>query len=242
VFCAGHAFLPDGRLLVAGGHASDFHGIPDANLFDPLSGAWTAAPPMARGRWYPTATTLADGRLLVLAGTDETAAPVEVPELWTGAGWSRLTGAARALPYYPRSFVAPNGLLFYAGELQESGYLDPGGGGRWVPVATSLHGVRDYGSAVMYAPGKVLIAGGGDPPTASAETIDLTQAAPAWHWTGARDQRRGIHRSVRRGAFRGGLGPGNRSMDRVGREHGLPALPFDHAAAAGRPSAAQRER
>ncbi len=35
IFCAGHAFLADGRLLVAGGHISDNHGLPAANLFDP---------------------------------------------------------------------------------------------------------------------------------------------------------------------------------------------------------------
>ena len=34
------------------------------------------------------------------------------------------------------------------------------------------------GSAVMYAPGKILYAGGGDPPTSSAEVIDLNQASP----------------------------------------------------------------
>jgi len=33
---------------------------------------------------------------------------------------------------------------------------------------------------VMYAPGKILYAGGGDPPTNSAEVIDLNQASPAW--------------------------------------------------------------
>src|SRR5262245_28775348 len=31
LFCAGHDFLPDGRLLVAGGHISDFHGLPNTN-------------------------------------------------------------------------------------------------------------------------------------------------------------------------------------------------------------------
>jgi hypothetical protein len=36
------------------------------------------------------------------------------------------------------------------------------------------------GSAVMYAPGKILYAGGGDPPTASAEVIDLNQSSPSW--------------------------------------------------------------
>ncbi|MGI8818693.1 MAG: hypothetical protein ACR2HW_06070, partial [Gemmatimonadales bacterium] len=30
LFCSGHAFLPDGRLLVTGGHLSDHHGLPDA--------------------------------------------------------------------------------------------------------------------------------------------------------------------------------------------------------------------
>ena len=32
----------------------------------------------------------------------------------------------------------------------------------------------------MYAPGKILYVGGGDPPTASAEVIDLNQPSPAW--------------------------------------------------------------
>jgi hypothetical protein len=32
----------------------------------------------------------------------------------------------------------------------------------------------------MYAPGKILYAGGGDPPTASAEVINLNEASPSW--------------------------------------------------------------
>ena len=85
--------------------------------------------------------------------------------------------------------MAPNGLVFYAGELPQSAYLDPAGRGTWTPVANSHYGRRDYGSAVMYAPGKVLIVGGSDPadgpPTASAETIDLAAGAPAWQSTGS---------------------------------------------------------
>src|SRR5436190_11417013 len=30
LFCAGHAFLPDGKLLVAGGHISSWVGLPNA--------------------------------------------------------------------------------------------------------------------------------------------------------------------------------------------------------------------
>jgi hypothetical protein len=189
LFCAGHSFLPDGRLLVAGGHLSDNHGLPDANLFDPVTTAWIPVSPMAHARWYPTNTTLADGRVVTLAGTDENGDQVTVPEVWNGSGWTELSGATRTLPYYPRTFVAPNGLVFYAGELRETSYLDPSGSGSWIPVASSRYGQRDYGSAVMYRPGKVLIVGGSDPPdgapTNTAEVIDLTDPLPAWRSTGA---------------------------------------------------------
>jgi len=187
VFCSGHAFLPDGRLIVTGGHISEAHGLPDANIFDPAPQTWTPVAPMSRGRWYPTNTTLADGQVLTLAGRDEMSTPVEIPEVWTGAGWRALSGAGRELPYYPRAFVAPNGLVFYAGELQQSAYLDPSGAGHWTSAAPSQYGRRDYGSAAMYSPGRVMIVGGSDPPdgapTSTAEVIDLSSALPVWRYT-----------------------------------------------------------
>ena len=82
LFCAGHSFLPDGRLLVAGGHISDDHGLPDINLFS-ASGAWSSSPPMDRGRWYPTDTTMGNGQVVILAGRDEDGLNVPVPEVWT---------------------------------------------------------------------------------------------------------------------------------------------------------------
>jgi hypothetical protein len=68
-FCSGHAFLPDGRLLVAGGHITDSNGLNQACVYNYQSNAWTALPLMNQGRWYPSATTLADGRILVLSGS-----------------------------------------------------------------------------------------------------------------------------------------------------------------------------
>jgi len=189
LFCSGHAFLPDGSLLVTGGHISPDHGIPDANIFDVATASWTTVTPMRRGRWYPTTTTLPDGQVVTLAGQDQDGFEVTIPEVWTGSSWRVLPGADRALPYYPRTFVAPNGLVFYAGELPETSYLDPRGSGAWTAVAISNYGRRDYGSAVMYRPGQVLIVGGSDPPsgapTNTAEVIDLGQAVPAWRFTGS---------------------------------------------------------
>jgi galactose oxidase len=194
VFCSGHGFLPDGRLLVAGGHLDDERGLPDANIFDAVIGSWTRVEPMSQARWYPTSTTLATGEILTLAGTNENGEVVSLPEVWTGSTWRPLDEARRALPYYPRTFVAPNGLVFYAGELQQTAYLDPAGRGSWIPVASSNYGRRDYGSAVMYQPGKVMIVGGSDPPdgrpTRSAELIDLNQPSPSWRYTAAMEHAR----------------------------------------------------
>jgi hypothetical protein len=90
-------------------------------------------------------------------------------------------------------FVAPDGRVFCAGWEEKSWYLDTRGAGSWTPVAQSHHGRREYGSAVMVEPGKVMIVGGNarvtaDPssrlPAASAEVIDLGEASPAWREVG----------------------------------------------------------
>ena len=70
-------------------------------------------------------------------------------------------------------FVAPNGKVFLAGFPRRPRYLDVGGTGAWTTVATDRSPTGSMGSAVMYAPGKILYVGGGDPPTNSAEVIDL---------------------------------------------------------------------
>jgi hypothetical protein len=180
VFCSGHTLLPDGRLMVVGGHISLSHGLPKVAIFDPGSERWSAAPPMVQGRWYPTATTLPNGDILVVSGNDESKTRVTVPEVWNGSGWRRLTTASLDLPYYPWMFVAPNGKIFLAGSRPTARYLDVSGTGQWTTVAERTGPDRYTGSAVMYAPGKILYAGGGAVPTASAEVIDLNHAAPTW--------------------------------------------------------------
>ena len=49
-----------------------------------------------------------------------------------------------------------------------------------VHVADRKFGWRDYGTAAMYTDGKILVAGGADPPTATVEVIDLNAATPSW--------------------------------------------------------------
>jgi hypothetical protein len=201
LFCSGHAFMADGRLMVSGGHKSDDRGLDVTNIFDPTTESWVPGlPKMAKGRWYPTVTALSDGRMVTVVGRDTTGKVVLIPEIWENGNWVQLTGASLSLPYYPRDFLAPNGKLFYAGERVKARWLDvdavtTNGRGRWT-TSTGLTHLwpynRDYGSAVMYETGKILYVGGGgnlnwataDPratvPTATAETIDLNVSGPHW--------------------------------------------------------------
>jgi hypothetical protein len=207
LFCAGHAFMPDGKLMVSGGHKADAVGINFTNIFDPNSEEWVAGlPKMAFGRWYPTVTELPDGRMLTMAGRDEAGKVVKTPEIWEGNQWVKLPGAGTLeIPYYPRNFVDPKtGLIFMAGERIQSRWFDvdgdaTGGRGKWISGPNHIYqNNRDYGTAVMYEAGKILYAGGGgDPdwptpdthsattPTATAEKIDLNASSPTWQDAGS---------------------------------------------------------
>jgi hypothetical protein len=193
VFCSGHAWLPDGRLLIMGGHddaLGDEYGQRTSNIFDYATQTWQPQAPMAYGRWYPTSTTLPNGDILTTGGTDSVRGQMPYPEIRSGSTTRILTGAKydfgqADMAYYPRMFVAPNGKVFYAGEEQQSRWLDVSGNGSWTNGPLSNFGRRDYGSAVEYAPGKILIIGGGYTPTATTETIDLNAALPTWTYTGS---------------------------------------------------------
>lgn len=206
LFCAGQTIMADGRVMVSGGHKEDDRGLDVTNIFDPFTETWTPGlPTMAFGRWYPTVTTMADGRVVTVAGRDANSNVVLLPEIWESNRWVTLAGASLKYPYYPRQFLAPNGKLFYAGELIRSRWLDVDatttkGRGKWTSSASLDHlwrFNRDYGSAAMYDTGKILyVGGGGDPnwsttdpkasaPTATAETIDLNASGPRWASTDA---------------------------------------------------------
>ena len=198
IFCAGETFLPDGRLFVSGGAdqpaPTSGSGRATTDILDPSTNTWSSGPLMSNRRWYPTATTLPSGDILNLLGSiDMNLTPNETPDVTVNGatGIRSLTGVSTANLFYnyPRAFVAPNGKVFIAGMEQTSRYLDTSGAGTYSTVATSLYGLRVYGSAVMYDTGKVLIVGGAPSdadaiPTNTAEVIDLTARRPAWRNVG----------------------------------------------------------
>jgi hypothetical protein len=184
LFCCGHAFLPDGRLLAAGGteRYDPFLGLRQAVVFDPAggppdaasptgrAGAWTAVAQMAGGRWYPTLVPLADGHVLAVAGLDGTSVLNVAPEIYTdGAGWAARPPSPH-WPMYAHLFLLDDGQLFYSG-----GQYGDNNGVRpavW-DVATNtavdvpglpLAGMRNQAASVLLPPAqdqRVMIIGGG---------------------------------------------------------------------------------
>jgi hypothetical protein len=73
--------LPDGRVLVAGGH--DGSGpLDSADLYDPSTGLFTPAGSMTDSRARHTATVLTDGRVLVVGGYVQDSASLDTAELY----------------------------------------------------------------------------------------------------------------------------------------------------------------
>jgi hypothetical protein len=226
LFCAGHTFLPDGRLLVVGGHWLDGEGLNQACIYDSAANTWTAIATMNNGRWYPSALTLSDGSVFAISGSfaDGTGNIVnnDVPQIWNNGPWDDRVNFI-GLQLFPRLHLAPDGRIFMSGALAQTYLLDttqPPGVGTWTPLAMRDNSLRDYAPSVMYAPGKVIFIGGGnDPntkqPTNACEIIDLTAAAPQWQPTGAMQFPRRQHNAVLlpdgtvlvTGGTRGGGGP-----------------------------------
>src|SRR6266851_2417167 len=121
VFCSGTSLLPDGRALVVGGTSDySFRGDARASIFDPVTERFLQSQSMADGRWYGTATTLGDGRVVAFSGLGHsggTNSTVEIYDLRNaGAGWSSPVAAPFTPPLYPRMALLPNGTVFYTGQ------------------------------------------------------------------------------------------------------------------------------
>jgi fibronectin type 3 domain-containing protein len=209
IFCSGFCLLGDGRLLLAGGHIADNYGLATTATYNPFTDSWTRHADMNRGRWYPTLTTLANGDALVVSGMMDTTNGMNLlPQVFQAAlgTWRSLTSAQLQLPYYPYMFVAPNGKAFAAGPAASTRYLDTANTGAWTSVANAQFGARNWGSSVMYEPGKVLLIGGStcEPynyscpylPTETVEAIDLTAASPSWRYVAPMTIRRKQHNAV----------------------------------------------
>lgn len=190
--CAGHSFLPDGRLLVAGGtlQFNPLLGSKLAYLFDPWIEQWIQVEDLRAGRWYPTNITLPDGRVVTMSGINDTNGGLNPDiELWELNGidnWELL--GQKFIPYYPYLHVLPSGLVFRSGPDSQTETFNPATA-IWTPVDGTNASARFEAPSVLLPPtlNRVMLiggyTGGSSLPTNSAEIIDFSTATPTWTLT-----------------------------------------------------------
>jgi len=152
LFCSGHSFLPDGNLLVAGGHREPengkFRGLSYSYIFNTSNEAWAVAGStqipfaMNDGRWYPTLTTLGvigDGKVIAMSGLRSELVNGESvvnddPEIFNRlTGWSFMDDITLAKqPFenlYPGAHVIPYGndagKIFYSMPMLQAWKFNP---------------------------------------------------------------------------------------------------------------------
>jgi len=176
---AGHSatLLPDGRVLVAGGAPADFSArtLASAELYDPITGTWTATGGMTEPHLGHAATLLPDGRVLVVGGLEPTGSQIvsgrysrlasaELYDPATGT-WTATRDMAQARHGHTATLL-PNGLVLvaggYDGDRRASAELYDPATGRWTATGDMT---EPYGShtATLLPNGTVLVAGGDAP-------------------------------------------------------------------------------
>ncbi len=175
IFCSGLAKLASGVVFAAGGNLnSALDGINRSTTFDPSTNSWSTGPLMSQARWYPSVTPLANGEMLVTGGGPSLS---EVRQ--TDGTFRALTNAQQAIwakREYQWMIATSNGKTAYVGPDNQIGLLDTNGTGTYQSLGARDGKNRSYGSFASFAPGKVLISGGGyfD---GSAVVVDVTTGA-----------------------------------------------------------------
>ncbi|WHM36548.1 galactose oxidase early set domain-containing protein [Streptomyces sp. BPTC-684] len=176
----------------------DFQGIRAAYEFDPKAEKYLPVAPMREARWYPTLTTLQDGRVLAVSGLDDVgtilAGDNEIYDPRTKK-WGK--GPFRYFPTYPSLFLTKSGKLFYSGANAGYGPADKGREpGLWdvsTNTFTKINGLGDgdqleTASSLLLPPAQdqrfMLLGGGGvgesKKSTPRTALIDLKQDSPAF--------------------------------------------------------------
>ena len=213
IWCAGHTILSDGRVFISGGNLR----YPDGNAppgqqgwqgtltnytFNPIAEIFLRQPDMQRGRWYPTTTKLADNRVVITSGTDETGsnAITNIVEVFTPSAHINGIGTITPVGYhnpsglYPLQFVLPSGQMLEAGPGAASSFQLNPATWNWSGLPRMMSDHYYLGTGASYTDASVtpnrqlvMVAGGFDfnPPTVNApvavnEYLDGFNPSAGW--------------------------------------------------------------
>jgi Domain of unknown function (DUF1929) len=210
LWCGGQTLLADGRVLIAGGNAPKtselFNGLDTIYTFDPWTETWMFQGRMRDGRWYPTTTTLPDGRVLITSGRvrDGSGNINEDVDVFTPNPDPTKRGTIETvgrqwLNLYPQQHVIPDGRVLVSGPTGvDVGIFNPSGWG-FTPIGPKPRGNHTKGSAVLLPGGpggssRVMVIGGVG--TDTVEVIDAANLGTGWQTRASLPQQRRNTNSV----------------------------------------------
>jgi hypothetical protein len=162
--------LPNGKVLIAGGHRDRRPSTTiysSTELYDPASGRFTAAADMTRIRHKHEAVLLADGRVLILAGSDarDGEGAYTSAEIYDPAANTFKATANMNSPRYKLQGTAvllSDGKVLVAGGASRAEVFDPSRN-TFSYTAGDLETPRLFATATRLRDGQVLITGGYHP-------------------------------------------------------------------------------
>jgi N-acetylneuraminic acid mutarotase len=176
--------LTNGTVLIAGGYNMSGGNVvlsASAELYDPVAGTFTTTGSLVAGAVNPTATLLANGKVLIAGGSDANVNALSIAELYDpSTGTFAAAGSLNVSRTFDTATLLANGKVLIAGGYDQNGnnvasaeLYDPVAGS--FATISAMNTARFGHTATLLNSGQVLLAGGLDQninTLASAELYD----------------------------------------------------------------------